>query len=74
MTIKKATQNYRDEVFERIERQKLDKIYWAQILKKAKVNTPEAVDANSKIGILKEAIRKDKDFLKILDKKLKGYK
>ena len=75
-TEKEAILEARDEVFKRIvtnKLNKLNKLYWAEVLKTAKVNTPEAVEAQTNIGVNNENMKKDKLFLKLIDQKLKGY-
>jgi len=72
-TEKEAILEARDEVFKRIVTNKLNKLYWAEVLKTAKVNTPEAVEAQTNIGVNNENMKKDKLFLKLIDQKLKGY-
>lgn len=73
-TDKNLVEKVRDNVAGRIQENKLDVLYWEEILKKAKQNTQEAVDCSTHIKNKNIAIKKDKVFLKIIDRKLRKMK
>lgn len=74
ITEKQATVEVRNTVYQRIVEAGLNKSYWQEVMKRAKTNTQEAVEANQMIRINTENIKKDKLFLKIIDKKLSKIK
>lgn len=49
-------------------------LYWQEVARKAEKNTDIEVDAKDKIKINRVAIKKDKLFLKLIDKKLSKMK
>jgi len=73
-TAKQATQEYRDEVFTRLQRNRINKISWEIEAKKHKKTTPEALFAVDKIKFNADNIKLDEQFLKVIDKELEKYK
>lgn len=73
-TAKQATIEYRDEVFTRLQRNRINKISWEVEAKKHKKGTPESDNALEKVKFNADNIKLDIEFLKVIDKELKKYK
>lgn len=56
----------------RIVEAKASKLYWRNIARKSKTNSPEIVEALNKVKINEDNVKQDIEYLKCIDSLLKG--
>lgn len=61
----------RDKILFRIVEQETSALYWEEVSKKAKANTPEKLESMKKILANNNLVKKDNLYLKVIDKYIK---
>lgn len=69
-TDKEHLEDVRNKVARTIVENQANILYWQELARKAERNTDSEINAKDKIKINRVAIKKDKLFLKLIDKKL----